>query len=479
MHLYGGNGKHSKRKPEKDTRPKETDYDYDYGYEDDYDYEHEPEPQPQPRHTQSREQPRRSEQRRTETRHSEPKRRSRRDSTDDIRSTNHTVYSGNGYDYEDDVHFASDAYISREEQRRSKHRGRGAIVALCVLLILCVGAYAGFKIWAKPAATQSGGPNTYDTDGTGDDGGSDSGMDGVAPDQADSNRRDGVWTFLVSGLDREGLHTDTNIVGMFDTVEGKLNLVNLPRDLLINISISPKKMNQPYPASINNGGDGVSALLAAVKDILGYEVDCWAIIDIQAAADIVDAIGGVYYDIPYDMDWDAPDQNPPVSIHIKQGYQLLDGDDFVNAMRFRISNDGSNTYVGGDIERIQFQQKLLMALARQTLSLENIPNLTKIFEIYEKRVDTNVTISNLAYFATEFMKIDANNITFQTIPGKGDGYVFGMSYVIPYIDEWLEMLNGYLNPFTVEITRDNINMISYDMETGTWDMTQGYIAGQQ
>lgn len=60
---------------------------------------------------------------------------------------------------------------------------------------------------------------------------------------------------------------------MFDTVEGKLNLVNLPRDLLINISISPKKMNQPYPASINNGGDGVSALLAAVKDILGYEVD--------------------------------------------------------------------------------------------------------------------------------------------------------------------------------------------------------------
>ena len=177
--------------------------------------------------------------------------------------------------------------------------------------------------------------------------------------------------------------------------------------------------------------------------------------------------------------WDAPDQNPPVSIHIKQGYQLLDGDDFVNAMRFRISNDGSNTYVGGDIERIQFQQKLLMALARQTLSLENIPNLTKIFEIYEKRVDTNVTISNLAYFATEFMKIDANNITFQTIPGKGDGYVFGMSYVIPYIDEWLEMVNGYLNPFTVEITRDNINMISYDMETGTWDMTQGYIAGQQ
>ena len=52
----------------------------------------------------------------------------------------------------------------------------------------------------------------------------------------------------------------------------------------------------------------------------------------------------------------------------------------------------SYTHLGGDIERIAFQQKLLMALARQTLSLENIPNLTKIFEIYEKRVDTNVCL---------------------------------------------------------------------------------------
>ena len=461
MHLYGGSGKHSKKKPEKESRYEEYDYEYEDSYEggaeDDYDYE----PAPQPRHSQRREQPRRS----------ETPRRNRRSAEEDIRSTNHTVYGGNGYDYEDDLHFASDAYVSREEQKRKKHRGRGALIALCVLLILCVGGYAGFKIWAKPADVQTGGPNTYDDGTGGDNGSSTGGVEGVAPEQADSKRRDGVWTFLVSGLDREGLHTDTNIVGMFDTVEGKLNLVNLPRDLLINISISPKKMNQPYPASINNGGDGVSALLDAVKDILGYEVDCWAIIDIQAAADIVDAIGGVYYDIPYDMDWDAPDQNPPVSIHIKQGYQLLDGDDFVNAMRFRISNDGSNTYIGGDIERIQFQQKLLMALARQTLSLENIPNLTKIFEIYEKRVDTNVSISNLAYFATEFMKIDAGNITFQTIPGKGDGYVFGMSYVIPYIDEWLEMVNEYLNPFTVEITRDNINMITYNKETGTCDMT--------
>ena len=274
MQFYGGSGKHSKKKPEKDKRYEEYEDDYDCEYEDEYeDYE----PQPRPRHQTARSRGR------------------------DIKSTNHTVYSGNGYDYEDDVHFASDDYVSREEMRSRKHRGRGVLVFLSVILILAIGGFAAFKIWAKPAAVKDNGPNTYDTD----DGSSDNtigGVEGEAPEQADSKRRPGVWTFLVRGLDREGLHTDTNIVGMFDTVEGKLNLVNLPRDLLINIAISPKQMNQPYPASINNGGDGISALLDAVKDILGYEVDCWAVIDIQAAADIVDAIGGVYYDIPFDMD---------------------------------------------------------------------------------------------------------------------------------------------------------------------------------
>ena len=39
--------------------------------------------------------------------------------------------------------------------------------------------------------------------------------------------------------------------------------------------------------------------------------------------------------------------------------------DFVKAMRFRMSNDGSHSYAGGDIQRIEFQQELLMALASQ------------------------------------------------------------------------------------------------------------------
>lgn len=390
-------------------------------------------------------------------------------------SSGYSSADGTSYGAEPQQRFSADDYVSREERKSSRKWVKRLCVTLAVLAVMAVGVYAGVKSWMKPPDIAQNNP--------GDDGIAASvpptgGVAEVEPDVISSeNRREDVYTFVISGLDREGLHTDTNIVGMFDIAAGKLNLVNIPRDTLINIDNIHKKMNQPYPSSINNGGDGVSALLDAVSDLLGYPVDCHAIVEIQVVEEIVDALGGVYYDIPFDMDWDAPDQNPPVSIHIKAGYQLLDGENFVNAMRFRISNDGSQTYLRGDIERIEFQQKLLMALASQTLSLGNITNLPKIYDIVMSSVDTDLSLGNIAYFATEFLKLSSEDISFMTLPGKPDGSVYGESYVIPYIDEWLEMVNEYLNPFTVEITRDNVDMIATFDNGATFDTTQGYVAG--
>ena len=199
----------------------------------------------------------------------------------------------------------------------------------------------------------------------------------------------------------------------------------------------------------------------------------YAFVNIQAAADIVDAIGGVNFTIPFDMDWDAPDQD--LYIHIKAGPQTLNGENFVNAMRFRMSNDGSHSYAGGDIERIEFQQELLMALANQTLQLGNIGNIGEIYSAVMDNMETNVSVGNIVYLLQKFMSLSSEDITFQTIPNRMDGMIYGLNYVMPLIDEWLVMLNEYLNPFDTEITESNIDMISYI--DGEWRMTQGYIAG--
>lgn len=366
--------------------------------------------------------------------------------------------------------FESDDIISREERRAMRPRWpRRLLAAFLTLAVLAVGAYAGYRVWAKAPETEQGGLNDYTTEQP-----EESGVAAEAPDSAASHR-DGVYTFLISGIDVVGYHNDTNLVGMFDTVNGKLNIVSLPRDMLVNVNLNIKKINQPYAAAKNNNQDATAALLDTVSDILGYEVDMYAFVNIEAAAEIVDAIGGVYFDIPYDMDWDAPDQDPPLHIHIKAGPQTLDGENFVNAMRFRMSNDGSHTYAGGDIQRIEFQHELLMAFAEQALQFGNIANLGEIYSVVMENTETNVSLGNIMFLLEQFLKLDGEDISFHTIPNRMDGMINGLNYVMPLIDDWVVMLNEYLNPFDVEITKENLNMISYI--DGVWTMTQGYIAG--
>ena len=366
--------------------------------------------------------------------------------------------------------FESDDIISREERRAMRPRWpRRLLAAFLTLAVLAVGAYAGYRVWAKAPETEQGGLNDYTTEQP-----EESGVAAEAPDSAASHR-DGVYTFLISGIDVVGYHNDTNLVGMFDTVNGKLNIVSLPRDMLVNVNLNIKKINQPYAAAKNNNQDATAALLDTVSDILGYEVDMYAFVNIEAAAEIVDAIGGVYFDIPYDMDWDAPDQNPPLHIHIKAGPQTLDSENFVNVMRFRMSNDGSHTYAGVDIQRIEFQHELLMAFAEQALQFGNIANLGEIYSAVMENTETNVSLGNIMFLLEQFLKLDGEDISFHTIPNRMDGMINGLNYVMPLIDDWVVMLNEYLNPFDVEITKENLNMISYI--DGVWTMTQGYIAG--
>ena len=232
-------------------------------------------------------------------------------------SSGYNSTQGTSYGAQPQQRFSSDEYVSREERRSSHRWVKKLVIALVIIAAIGIGVYAGVKAWMRPPDIATPGAD----DVTESAAPTDNGVAAEEPDVIDAaNRRDDVYTFLISGLDREGFHTDTNIIGMFDIAAGKLNLVNIPRDTLVNIDNLHKKMNQPYPSSINNGGDGVTALLDTVEDLLGYRVDFYAIVEIQVVEEIVDALGGVYYDIPFDMDWDAPDQNPPVSIHIKAGY---------------------------------------------------------------------------------------------------------------------------------------------------------------
>lgn len=110
------------------------------------------------------------------------------------------------------------------------------------------------------------------------------------------------------------------------------------------------------------------------------------------------------------------------------------------------------------------------------LSLGNIPNVKKLVDLYEKNVITNLSSGNVMFFIQEFLKLDEENIVFETIPADYGAEVHGMSYVIIHLDEWLTYLNQYLNPYTTDITVDNVDII-FAAPSGNLTATTGTIRG--
>ena len=94
-------------------------------------------------------------------------------------------------------------------------------------------------------------------------------------------------------------------------------------------------------------------------------------------------------------------------------------------------------------------------------------------------METDLDYGEVAWFAQQFMKIDGADITFHTLPGNYAGTVYQggqwVSYVMIYPDEWLEMVNTYLNPFEEEITLDDVSILTED-DNGTIYSTNDYYA---
>ncbi len=104
---------------------------------------------------------------------------------------------------------------------------------------------------------------------------------------------------------------------------------------------------------------------------MGFEPDYQVIVEWEAVGQIVDAMGGVWFDVPRDMYYSDPLQN--LYIHQEKGYRLLTGDDAMEVLRYRHDNRKNGVTLGypeGDVGRIKTQQAFLKAMVEQLLKVE-------------------------------------------------------------------------------------------------------------
>ena len=263
-------------------------------------------------------------------------------------------------------------------------------------------------------------------------------------------RKEHFYTVLMAGLDDENGGSDTNLLMALDAENGTINVVSLPRDTLLNVSWSVKKLNNAY----HHGG--ISQTRTEVSRLLGIPVDYYVTVDLRAFVELVDAIDGVDFDIPVDMDYDDPEQD--LHIHFKKGPRHLTGQQALEVVRWRQNNDGTG-YATADIGRIGTQQAFLTAVAKQTLQVSNLDKIPEMAEIFSTRVETDLKLANLIWIGEQALSMGSDSIAFHTLPGDGAGYYKGGSYYVLEPEGVLELIDTYFNPYRRPLTREDMDIL--------------------
>ena len=225
-------------------------------------------------------------------------------------------------------------------------------------------------------------------------------------------RQEGVYTCLLAGSDDGNGKADTIMLGVFNTNSKTASLISIPRDTLVSIYGHNYKINTAY------GLGGMELLCDTVSDMLAIPVDYYVAVDLEAFAAIVDEIGGVWFEVPMDMDYEDPYQD--LYIHVPKGYQLLNGEQALGVMRYRAG------YLSQDLGRVQTQRALLTSLVSQTITLSNVTKVTSLIRILNTYVESNMPLDSMIYFATHAVGMNLDTaLNSSTLPNE---------WIAPYIE---------------------------------------------
>ncbi|NMA25863.1 MAG: LCP family protein [Clostridiales bacterium] len=341
--------------------------------------------------------------------------------------------------------------------RKNRRAGKILIMLLVVVITLAAVMYIVYKLGVRP-------PDMKDWIPPGSGSSAEPTEEAEAvPGTVFTDRKGTQYTFAVLGMDDGNCNTDTIMVANFDADNHKLNILNIPRDTLVNVKWNTKKVNTLFA----NGG--IESVKKGLSD-LGIHVDFYVKVDLKAFSTLVDAIDGVYFDVLKDMHYEDPAQN--LYIHLDAGPQLLDGAKALQLVRCR------NAYANADIGRIETQQAFLKAAAEQILANQKKLDITELARIFVNDVTTDLDLGEVIWLGKEFLKTDAANISFSMIPANYYDTVHNTSYCTINVSEWLQLLNEKINPFKDEIKASEVSILTRG-EDGVLYVTNGVWAGKK
>ncbi len=258
----------------------------------------------------------------------------------------------------------------------------------------------------------------------------------------------GMVNILLLGVDEGGMRSDTIMLVSLNGKTDKVNVLSIPRDTRVPVGNGYQKIN----AAIGIGAQEVrkgnlqepeELSVEKVKLLTGLPIHYFMSIDFDGFKEVIDVLGGVDFEVPFNMVYDDPYQN--LHINLKKGMQHLDGKAAHDFVRFRQGNPGYRGYANGDLGRIEAQQAFLRALVEQKLRPQYLLKANELFEVIRKYVRTNYSARDLVKHLGIIKDIKAEDVTMHQLPNYTQT-ISGISYVICKDAELNNLIDEYFMP---------------------------------
>ncbi|PER23660.1 LCP family protein [Bacillus cereus] len=259
------------------------------------------------------------------------------------------------------------------------------------------------------------------------------------------------FTVLIMGIedyatDGQNGRTDSLMFATVNPKTQKVSLMSIPRDT--RVPIAGKDKEDKINAAHAYGGEKMA--IKTVENFLKVPVDHYIKIDFQGFKGIVDAVGGVTVDVPFDF-WERSDVDYYKKIEFKQGQQQLNGEEALAYVRMRKQDPN------GDYGRATRQRQLLAAVAQKLNSASTVFKIKDLTDVVGKYIKTDIPVSDGLALYNKLSGFDPSTIQTLKLEGE-DKKIGGIYYFLP-------------DPISVETTRKEIEKELGEKETPSTDST--------
>jgi LCP family protein required for cell wall assembly len=247
------------------------------------------------------------------------------------------------------------------------------------------------------------------------------------PAESDGIAYNGILNIMLTGIDayEDGRttsgtmpHTDSMMVIAVNFDQDTVDIITLPRDTFTTVPGHSGfyKLNGVFNVGLNGKfsttgqsddlADGFKLVCrTAEKWLGGISIPYYYGVDFQAVIDIVDAIGGIDYEVDQQF-WSMSRRR---SYHV--GMQHLDGDAVMGYLRIRNSADGL------DSSRTARQRKMMVAIFKKLKKEGKLSQIPTLISAADSGIYTNTSLGQTAALVNYAANLDSDNIRTRAMYG--------------------------------------------------------------